>query len=537
MVQPLRLAAAAALLQACSLAAEDTCRAAGGKGCGVRSHLWPHARGQPGHGGSRYSVTNLTGPSDASKPWYSWFPGKTRFRSVTLCGPLIDDQKNLYVTSIHAITKLTTEGQIIWEFRPPCGTGISDCPSLSEGSQIFGTCASGHAYAVDIDTGGLQWIVQHGLGSGDTAYVENHDGLVLYEMDPTNLRIMAVKASDGSKVWEYYPDAPMWNLMAVFPGDDTVLFQDMDARVYRLGLHNGSLIWKNGGGHQLGKTWSDGGAMIGPNGLVYAASSKSQVATHHPTAGGGVHAYRIDNGELVWQHHLRRPFFSWPAVGKLAGRDGYSVIVSLGANAYFPWKQIWNHAVEATLASSFGVSVMVVLLLVQLRHCRCSAGGCKWLTLRFLCLLLLLLPVPIYATYMYCQGRSGFPVKTFEAEVIAYDADTGEQQWIYYLPSWPYVSAAGDSEGYNERGAYVPERQVCLPAAYSAPTIDARGTVWLGYHSGMVLGLRDENGDGLVTEDEVLSFDTQGAFLHSGPAFAPGIMAITNCDTMWTWKI
>eukprot|EP00415_Alexandrium_ostenfeldii_P004813 UN4813 len=137
---------------------------------------------------------------------------------------------------------------------------------------------------------------------------------------------------------------------------------------------------------------------------------------------------------------------------------------------------------------------------------------------------------------MYVTGNGGFPVRTFDADIYAYDADTGEQQWVHHLPSWPYVSAAGDSEGYIERDIFVPSRPVCLPAAFNAPTIDARGTVWVGYMNGMVLGLRDENGDGVVEEDEVLHFDTKGAFLHSGSAFAPWIMAVVNCDSMWVWK-
>merc|ERR1712039_635454 len=112
---------------------------------------------------------------------------------------------------------------------------------------------------------------------------------------------------------------------------------------------------------------------------------------------------------------------------------------------------------------------------------------------------------------------------TFEAEIYAFNAGNGEQQWVYKVPDWPHVSAAGDSEGFFTRLQYTPWRPAALPAAYSSPTIDATGTVYIGYHSGMVYGLKDTNGDGIVSEAEVVKFDTKGAFLHSGPAFAPGI--------------
>jgi len=347
---------------------------------------------------------------------------------------------------------------------------------------------------------------------------------------------MAVKASDGSKLWEFRPDYGFWNLMAVFPGDDTVLFQDQDSRTYRLGLHNGTLLWKNGGDHQLHKTWSDGGAMIGPNGLVYAVSSKGLVIFHHPTVGGGVHAYRIDTGELVWQHHLVRPVFTWPTVGKLPGREGYSVIVATGSNAFMAWKsQLMVYTMGLGENPWTGV-VLASFAVVQLFYCRCSCKGCRMSFLRLMIAFGFLLLGPIVLTIEYAQGRGELPIATFKAEIYAYDADTGEQQWVYHLPDWPYVSAAGDNDGFFERTRYFPHRAMCLPAAYNSPTIDGRGTVWIGYHDGMVYGLRDENLDGVVAEDEVVKFDTQAAFLHSGAAFAPGLMAVTNCDSMWVWK-
>eukprot|EP00411_Alexandrium_monilatum_P097197 CAMPEP_0175796650 /NCGR_PEP_ID=MMETSP0097-20121207/85078_1 /TAXON_ID=311494 /ORGANISM="Alexandrium monilatum, Strain CCMP3105" /LENGTH=69 /DNA_ID=CAMNT_0017107849 /DNA_START=25 /DNA_END=231 /DNA_ORIENTATION=+ len=69
-----------------------------------------------------------------------------------------------------------------------------------------------------------------------------------------------------------------------------MVLQDWDAKVYCLGLHNGSLLWKNGGSD--GRTWTDGGTIIGADGIVYshwARRHQDQAST--PFLGGGISAY------------------------------------------------------------------------------------------------------------------------------------------------------------------------------------------------------------------------------------------------------
>eukprot|EP00913_Durusdinium_trenchii_P014601 g13700.t1 len=107
---------------------------------------------------------------------------------------------------------------------------------------------------------------------------------------------------------------------------ETVVFQDMSGKVYKLTL-NGDVIWKAGG---LNGTWTDGGAALGPNGMVYAVNNNhppeglSPVGQMDPpTMPGQVTALDVVTGDIVWQVTTPRPPNNAPAVGKgriVAGR-------------------------------------------------------------------------------------------------------------------------------------------------------------------------------------------------------------------------
>merc|ERR1712187_551284 len=67
---------------------------------------------------------------------------------------------------------------------------------------------------------------------------------MVFEAFPGNDVVMALNPKTGETLWTFRPDTPTWNLMPMFPMDDTVVFQDQDGKAYRLGLHNGTLLWK-----------------------------------------------------------------------------------------------------------------------------------------------------------------------------------------------------------------------------------------------------------------------------------------------------
>merc|ERR1712187_785682 len=102
---------------------------------------------------------------------------------------------------------------------------------------------------------------------------------------------------------------------------------------------------------------------------------------------------------------------------------------------------------------------------------------------------------------------------------------------------WSRPGARGDEEGFFQRvRVSLPKRPICLPVAHSSPSVDGNGVVFIGHASGLFIGVKDWNKDGKISDEEVSTYDTEAAYLHSGPAFAPGMRAVTTCDSLWVWK-
>merc|ERR1712217_470064 len=120
--------------------------------------------------------------------------------------------------------------------------------------------------------------------------------------------------------------------------------------------------------------------------------------------------------------------------------------------------------------------------------------------------------------------------------MVALDADTGRIKFNHTFPLWERHTAEGDQEGFAQKSKTQPWRTVCCPVAYSSPSVDGNGVVYIGHMSGMLFGVKDWNKDGVISENEVSTFDAEGAFLHSGPAFAPGIFAFTTCEQLFVWR-
>lgn len=131
-------------------------------------------------------------------------------------------------------------------------------------------------------------------------------------------------------------------------------------------------------------------------------------------------------------------------------------------------------------------------------------------------------------------------------EVLALDAHTGDQLWRHLVK--PYSGllgmAAGDAEGTAVRLKEHISPQ-CVPALWSAPMIDGNGMVIVGRSDGSMYkvygpesgfkGARSKNvtvDSGTVAEEIHLG----SAFLHGALAAAPGIFAISSCDTLYVFQ-
>lgn len=353
-----------------------------------------------------------------------------------------------------------------------------NAPVIDQG-MVYISDTKGGVRALDMKDGKRIWHTNVSETTGqDNGFNMVHKGVLLAAADwtgdspqgPANKYVKALNATTGDLLWSYQPDMPIWNFLALFPDESSLVFQDMTGKAYRLSLE-GKLMWKAGG---LEGTWTDGGAALGPNGLVYTVNNNhppgymTKLTWDPPTLPGTLSAYDVKDGALKWQVTTPRPPHNAPAVGKVYGWDGLSVVI----------------------------------------------------------------PV--------CQQV--FPGATCDVNV--YDANTGEPRWVFHGPTQKGLMQAGDLEGLATRKAIFSlesggsGRAVCLPNGWSAPTITADGTVFVGSEEGPIFALRDADGDGRVLgEQEVSSFDSKGAFSgSSSAAIAPQMMAIASCDSLFVFK-
>eukprot|EP00415_Alexandrium_ostenfeldii_P001251 UN1251 len=288
------------------------------------------------------------------------------------------------------------------------------------------------------------------------------DDVVVIASDSTQWSFCAMvrglNAKNGQQLWEFKPDTPTWNFGASFPGDGTLVFQDMEGKAYRLKIQTGELIWKVGGNRG---TWTDGTLTLGPDNVVYAVATKDWQGRGHKYSKGDLWAYQLSDGKLLWHKDTNRVPNVAPGVGKLYKKDKFSVVQATG-------QQVLK-------------------------------GG--------------------------------------DTYVEAFDAATGEFQWKFDGPLQKGDYQAGDLEGVKLREAVI-TRGMCLPNPWSAPTIDAAGTVYIANQDGVFFALRDVNGDGKVEgPDEVSSYDALGSFAGSAaPSLAPGMVVVASCDTLFMFK-
>lgn len=138
--------------------------------------------------------------------------------------------------------------------------------------------------------------------------------------------------------------------------------------------------------------------------------------------------------------------------------------------------------------------------------------------------------------------RIMFGVKAKPTAIITFDADTGDEIWRWFDKPWDFYSCAGDESGIHDRvkrqtqrgpdagGVYDPRVDIiCGPDSWGIPTVGADGVIYAtSGHNGMMHAIRDDNRNGVIEPEEVLSYDTGSAFLN-GPALAPGMLVAAPC--------
>lgn len=312
-----------------------------------------------------------------------------------------------------------------------------------------------------------------------------------------NDKVVALSAQDGSSLWDFLPDSPFWNFFATTPGDGTVLFATYCGGAYRVRLDDGSLVWKSG--YTDHRMWSTGGGTLGPNGMYY-------VETNHWGLEGGpgvVHAYRVSDGERVWQRTFGEYWGAQvPAVGRLGGAErpaeGLSVVAAIGQNPDMPYDAQWPFLVPKFLRIAY--------LRAKLKY----AG---------------------FRRFLRAFGR----IRPLNPNaIVAMDAATGEVRWRFEEEPWDFPACAGDEERIVERLVAKesdPSRteHQCGPDNWGVPTIGGDGTVYAASgKTGRLYAVRDKDGNGRIDDNEVQTFGTSQGFLNA-PSIAPGIMAFIPC--------
>mmetsp|Transcript_23618 Transcript_23618/g.44604 ORF Transcript_23618/g.44604 Transcript_23618/m.44604 type:complete len:494 (-) Transcript_23618:70-1551(-) len=125
-----------------------------------------------------------------------------------------------------------------------------------------------------------------------------------------------------------------------------------------------------------------------------------------------------------------------------------------------------------------------------------------------------------------------------QCDIHVYDAATGGLRWVFHGPRQEHLLQAGDFEGLAEREKRG-VRGMCLPNGWSAPTIDADGTVFVGHEDGNFYAMRDMDGDGVIFgPNEVSVYDMKAAFSgSSSPALSPDHLAVASCDSLFVFNV
>jgi len=282
-------------------------------------------------GASRYLVpSNLkSGPA-----WSFHEKGNGLIRAA----PLIDSEYNIYLATIPGnVYKMNPHGKVLWKYS--ANRTIPCVPALMDGA-IFAGTDEGRVFALDTDTGRQLWStkVAQSIG-GDTWSVTAAEGVVVVPGQQQPIlapagggnRVLALDAKDGSKKWSFTPGDMVYNfLSAVHQG--SLVFSDLTGRAYRLKLESGDEIWRTERAKNAAPT--TGGAVVGPNGIVYVTSNLHQ----GPSTVGKVSALTFSKGQLLWEQTVGLPANNAAAVGLLGEGPlaSLGVVIGVGANPSLP---------------------------------------------------------------------------------------------------------------------------------------------------------------------------------------------------------
>jgi len=492
-------------------AGSEACDATAAGGCGEpaaekappssgRPHYWARQKGTMERTGfSPYVMPNIS----KGITWSFQSEAKLDTHRAT---PLIDDEKNIYVMAIsgRAYKLRGSDGQILWSyFKPEFGT-VPGVPVLDGDRMIFITTLA-WVVSLDIHTGKVVWSKQVAEAKGtSTDCVLVTGGLVITSiMDPMpallatqkliraeldDSAVIALNVQDGSLKWKFYPTWHVYNFQPSTIDDGSFVFQDQTGGVYRVDL-NGKLIWAAARNDPKSATTA---AAVISEGKVYAVSNVGGgMKVTMPEGKGLLHVYDYDTGTPLWSQQLWYEGNQAVAAGKIAGHSGTSLVLGMGQNPGVPWFMLMSFFIPHWM---IGWTYPLFLLSLKYPHLFSSK-----------------------------QGRA----------IVAFNAETGALRWAWEMEPYQKLACEGDNEKFLERyheymSTNPTNEPLCLPDANAQPVIDGAGTAFVPFQDGNVYAVRDENGDGSITPNEVQVHHVGDGF-QASPSMAPGLLAFLDC--------
>jgi len=459
-------------------------------------HFWGHPKGSIGSlSQTRYGVpASALHDLDAHLAWKWALPMNL---SAFVWGTLIDKDKNIIVASMQGLYKYTADGEPLWNRTDIHGTMM---PVLM-GDSLYGMQAgSAQMYALNLQTGDSRWMKKISQTTGQEGdMMEAHNGVLVTAVDQQQhwttpeigipaKRAIGVNATTAEELWSYTPQCGIWNIMALFPDEDSTVFMDYCGGLYRVNLHDGSEIWKAPGSFL---SMTDGGSTLGPDGNIYTCSNGplSMVNMNDKDAHAGrLRKFDVNTGKLLWETKLQNACMNFPAVSA----DGKTVVLSDGANVIDPPMK-WLHGKGNTSEEIDQFWKLQQELLAN-------------------------------KTQLNYYGKDNL-----NASILGFDASTGSLKWEHKVDPWYGMSFALDEEraylwlkGKHPFGW-------CGPPHWSGPVIDQEGKVYVARSDGM---LHIYN----PSDDSDTEFRHGDGALMSGVAFANGLMVVPTCSWVYVFK-
>lgn len=261
-------------------------------------------------------------------------------------GGMFSPQATITIYALGATDNAGAPPAVLWS-RDDIATDRIIAPALQTDGQVFVGTADNHLYALDADSGELQWEfpTEHSIWAqpvyGDgSVYVASLDNSV-YALNPDNgelqwqtmlggsiashpvlsdgrlfvpsfdRQLHALDAQTGDEVWAADAENWVWGSPAL--GDDLVFFGDIDGNIFAVSAATGEAQWS------ASATGAIQSSLLYNDGVVFVTSGQTE--GDEADRIGEVMALDARDGSVLWQRETDAPIFSGPIL------SGDSIVV------------------------------------------------------------------------------------------------------------------------------------------------------------------------------------------------------------------